>query len=82
MSHGRMSIDVRVEVSIGGSSQVSIDGSELLSIDAARLSLRIVCSKRAGSENTSNYSLLLQVLLGMHLKEVKKQIYKNFSSKT
>ena len=78
MSRRQMSIDVLVEVSISGSSQLSVDGFVLLSIDAARLSLRIVCSKSVGTENSSDFSLLLLVLLNMHLKEIKKKIYENF----
>ena len=72
LSREQMSIDVRVEVSIVGGSQVSVDGSELLSIDTVHLSFR---TKRAGSENSSDFSLLLLVLLGMHLKEIKKKNY-------
>ena len=72
MSRGRKSIDVRVEVSIDGSSQLLVGGFGLLSIDAARPSLRIVRSKSAGSEDSNDFSLLLMILLGMHLKEIKK----------
>ena len=65
----------RGQMSIVGGSQVSVNGSELLLIDMVRLSFRIVRSKCAGSENSSDFFLLLQVLLGMHLKEIKKKNY-------
>ena len=83
-----MSIKVRVEVSIGGSSQLSFDrlgvlvdvcreesADEwmLLSIDVDLFSLRIVCSKSAESVKNNDFSLLLLLLLGMHLKEVKEK---------
>ncbi|KAG5388342.1 hypothetical protein IGI04_029883 [Brassica rapa subsp. trilocularis] len=71
-AHRLVSIDIQVEVSIGGSSKVSVEEVELLSIDIARLSLKIVLSKRAGSENNSDFSLVLLVLLGMHLKRSRK----------
>lgn len=73
MFFGWMSIDVRVEVSICGSLKVSVDGYELLSINVAHLSLWIMRSNHAGFENSSDFSLLLTVLLGMHLKEIKKK---------
>ena len=75
MSRGQLSIDVLVEVSIRGNSQLSVDRFVLLSIDAVHLSLRIVRSKRAESENSSAFFLLVLVLLGVHLKEIKKKIY-------
>ncbi|KAF3583323.1 hypothetical protein F2Q69_00028979 [Brassica cretica] len=56
---GSVSIDALIEVSIVALSQVSIDEEELVSIDAAHFSLRIVHSKRGGSEKKSNTSLLL-----------------------
>ena len=65
---GSVSIDALIEVSIVALSQISIDEEELVSIDAARFSLRIVHSKRGGSEKKSNTSLLLLVLMYMYLK--------------
>ena len=55
---------------------MSVDELRLLSIDAALFSLRIVHSKSVGSENNNDFFLLLLVLLGMHLKEIKKKIIK------
>ena len=69
---GLESIDAQVEVLIVALSQMSIDEEELVSIDAARFSLRIVHSKCAGSEKNSNFSLLILVLMGMYLKNKKK----------
>ena len=40
-ARGMMSINVRVEVVIGDSSQVSVEEVELTSIDLARISLQI-----------------------------------------
>ena len=74
MSRGRVSIDVLLEVSISGSSQKSVDRVVLLSIDVARLSLWIGRFKSAGSENSSDFSLLLLVLLGLHLKRSRKKL--------
>ena len=67
-----VSIDAQVEVLIVARSQMFIDEEELVSIDVARFSLRIMHSKRVGSEKKSNFSLMLLVLMGMYLKNKKK----------
>ena len=69
---GRVSVD-EIGVSIDCGMRMSVDELMMLSIDAECLSLRIERSKIAGSsENSSDVSLLLLVLLGMHLKRQKK----------
>ena len=60
---------------------MAIDVEELVSIDAARFSLRIERSKRVGSEKKSNSSLLLLVLIGMYLKNKKKNFVSNLKQK-
>ena len=69
-----LSIDVLEEVSICGSSQKSVDGDVLFSIDAVCHSLRIVRSRSAGSDNSTDFFLFLLVPLGMHLKRSRKKI--------
>lgn len=71
-----MSIDVRVEVSIVGRSQVSVEVIELMSIDTARLSFQIERSKRAGSENKSDFFLVASSTIGHVPETLRKKIRK------
>ena len=50
----------------------------LLSINVDLFSVWFVHSKSAGSENNSDFSLLVMVLLGMHLKEFNKKFFISF----
>ena len=69
-----MSVD-EIGVSVDCGMRMLVDELVMLSIDAERLSLRIKCSKLAGStKNSSDISLLLLVLLGMHLKRQEKNL--------
>ena len=76
-----MSIDVVEVVSIDVVEVVSIDVVDVVSIDDVRFSLWIEHSKRVGSEKKSNSSLLLLVLIGMYLKDKKKNYVSNYDSK-
>ena len=88
-ARGLVSIDVRVELSIVALSQVSIDVVEVVSIDIVevvsiddlRFSLQMERSKSAGYEKISNSSLMLLVLIGMYLKDKKKNYVSNYDSK-
>ena len=73
----QLSIDV-LGVSVDICWEVSVEERVLLSIDTDLFSLRIVHSKSAMSKNSSDCSLFLMVLLGMHLKEIKKFFFISF----
>ena len=55
-----------------------VDEWILLPIDADQFYLGIVHSKSGGSKKSNDFFLLILVLLGMHLKEVKKNNYQFF----